>query len=80
MRIPNRDLIQKILDFNNIRQIVEDEVRRALRNKCELIHSKDPYPIKPLNVVLEAIITQGWYYPRTAYLRELNNRLRKYRE
>ncbi len=76
MRIPNRDLIQRILDFNNIRQIVEDEVKRALRNKCELLSSKDPYPVKPLNVVLETIITQG--YRRKNYIKILNGELKKY--
>ncbi len=71
MRVPDKELIIRILNYNNIRQKVEDEVKKALVNKRELLFSEDPYPTKPLNVVLEAIITQGWF--QLGLLKKLNN-------
>ncbi len=67
----SKDLITRILDYDNIRQKVEDEVKKALKNKRELFFSNDPYPVRPLNTVLEAIITQGWY--QLGLLNKLNN-------
>ncbi len=76
MRVPDKELIIRILNYNDIRQKVEDGIKIAIANKHELLFSKDPYPTKPLNVVLEAIITQGWF--QLGLLNKLNNILSKY--
>jgi len=54
-----RELIIKLLKYSDIKDLVEDNVRWALENRDML--NKEVFPSRPLGIVLEVIITRGYW-------------------